>query len=91
MAQQHGCALLKQRAGWETVIALADVLGVSTDAFRQAPARPADETPKRGRPRKAASVPQDEAHGEEGQPSVGQQQSATAGKPGGRTGKRKSG
>jgi transcriptional regulator with XRE-family HTH domain len=38
--------------GWETVIALADVLGVSTEAFRQAPARPAGEKPRRGRPRK---------------------------------------
>jgi transcriptional regulator with XRE-family HTH domain len=38
---------------WETVLALADALGVSTEAFRQAPAV-RQEPAGRGRPRKAA-------------------------------------
>jgi transcriptional regulator with XRE-family HTH domain len=39
--------------GWATVQALADALGVSCEAFREAPG-PAP-TPQRGRPRKATS------------------------------------
>jgi transcriptional regulator with XRE-family HTH domain len=37
---------------WSNVIALADALGVSCDAFRQEPALTPE--PQRGRPRKAA-------------------------------------
>jgi transcriptional regulator with XRE-family HTH domain len=38
---------------WETVIALANALGVSCEAFRKDPAaEPAPPTPRRGRPRK---------------------------------------
>ena len=39
---------------WSNVVALADALGVSCDAFRQEP-RPAPE-PQRGRPRKAPAA-----------------------------------
>jgi hypothetical protein len=35
-----------------TILALCDALAVDPNAFAQAPAQPADEKPKRGRPRK---------------------------------------
>jgi transcriptional regulator with XRE-family HTH domain len=41
-----------RRPSWETVLALCDALGVGPNAFAQAPANPAGEKPKRGRPRK---------------------------------------
>jgi hypothetical protein len=53
----------RNKPTWETVLAVAEVLGVSTEAFRQEPARSADEKPKRGRPRKPSGVPHEEADG----------------------------
>jgi transcriptional regulator with XRE-family HTH domain len=40
---------------WSNVVALADALGVSTEAFRQEPVSAPE--PRRGRPRKAAQEP----------------------------------
>jgi transcriptional regulator with XRE-family HTH domain len=42
--------------GWDTVLALASALGVSTDAFAIPPAKPVLPSP-RGRPRKAEEMP----------------------------------
>jgi transcriptional regulator with XRE-family HTH domain len=46
--------LEQRRTGptWESVVALAEALGVPTDAFREEPANPSGEKSKRGRPRK---------------------------------------
>lgn len=42
--------------GWDTVLALADALGVPIQAFREEPAEPASVEPrKRGRPRKSST------------------------------------
>jgi transcriptional regulator with XRE-family HTH domain len=41
-----------RQPSWENVVALADALEVSTEAFRQEPARPPEKR-KAGRPRKA--------------------------------------
>jgi transcriptional regulator with XRE-family HTH domain len=41
----------RQHPRWDTVVALADALGVSCDAFRQAPAK-GGKKPGRGRPPK---------------------------------------
>ncbi len=44
-----------RQPSWEHVIALADALGVSTEAFRQEPTPPIPEKRKPGRPRKPPS------------------------------------
>jgi transcriptional regulator with XRE-family HTH domain len=43
----------RRSPGWETVLALADALGVSCEAFTQAPAE--RQPPRRGRPPKPAA------------------------------------
>jgi transcriptional regulator with XRE-family HTH domain len=50
---------INQHPRWDTVLALAEVLGVDCRAFQQAPAKGAKK-PGRGRPRKAA-VPRTES------------------------------
>jgi transcriptional regulator with XRE-family HTH domain len=54
--KQSAVSKLERGAGWptwETVIALADALGVSTEAFRMDPAAlPSPPAPKLGRPPK---------------------------------------
>lgn len=46
----------RRRPGWDTVVALAEALGVSLDEFVKPPADV--PPPKRGRPRKAEDAPE---------------------------------